>query len=87
MIIGIPKESLTGENRVAASPTSVSSLRKLGFNVQIQKGAGIKASFTDHDFYQAEGQIVLADIGHYESEQFTKDLIDAHLSKKITKFF
>ncbi|MCJ8320730.1 MAG: Re/Si-specific NAD(P)(+) transhydrogenase subunit alpha [Colwellia sp.] len=58
MIIGIPKESLTGENRVAASPTSVSSLRKLGFNVQIQKGAGIKASFTDHDFYQAEAEMV-----------------------------
>jgi len=58
MIIGIPKESLSGENRVAGSPTSVSSLRKLGFNVQIQKGAGIKASFTDQDFVQAEAEIV-----------------------------
>ena len=50
MIIGIPKESLTGENRVSASPSSIKELIKLGFTVQIQKGAGTKASFTDDEF-------------------------------------
>ena len=54
MNIGIPKESLSGENRVAASPTSVTALLKLGFDVQVQKGAGTKASFTD-DEYTAVG--------------------------------
>jgi dinuclear metal center YbgI/SA1388 family protein len=39
-----------------------------------------------HDFYKAENQIVLADIGHYESEQFTKDLLGDYLTKKITNF-
>jgi len=58
MIIGIPKESLSGENRVAASPTSVSALVKLGFEIQVQKGAGTKASFTDDEFITAGASIV-----------------------------
>ncbi|MDJ1499900.1 Nif3-like dinuclear metal center hexameric protein [Xanthocytophaga agilis] len=37
-----------------------------------------------HEFFDADKRIVLADIGHYESEVFTKDLIFAHLSKKIS---
>ena len=39
-----------------------------------------------HDFFSAENNIVLADIGHYESEQFTKNGLVAHLTKKITNF-
>ncbi len=58
MIIGIPKESLTGENRVSGSPSSVSALIKLGFEVQVQKGAGVKASFTDEEFEAAGATIV-----------------------------
>lgn len=58
MIIGIPKESLSGENRVAGSPTSVSALIKLGFEVQVQKSAGVKASFTDQEFEAAGATIV-----------------------------
>jgi hypothetical protein len=46
----------------------------------------VSADFKYHDFYKAENQIVLADIGHYESEQFTKNLLVAHLTKKITNF-
>jgi len=39
-----------------------------------------------HDFFKAENQVLLADIGHYESEQFTKELLVAYLNKKITTF-
>jgi len=39
-----------------------------------------------HDFFSAENNILLADIGHYESEQFTKNGLVAHLTKKITNF-
>ncbi|MCL4158504.1 UNVERIFIED_CONTAM: hypothetical protein GTU68_000177, partial [Idotea baltica] len=39
-----------------------------------------------HDFFSAENNIILADIGHYESEQFTKNGLVAHLTKKITNF-
>ncbi len=58
MIIGIPKESLKGENRVAGSPSSISALIKLGFTVQVQKGAGTKASFTDEEYSNSNADIV-----------------------------
>ena len=59
MIIGIPKESLKGENRVAGSPSSISALLKLGFTVQVQKSAGIKASFTDDEYSSTSADIVV----------------------------
>ncbi len=58
MIIGIPKETLSGENRVASAPTAVAALLKLGFAVQIQKGCGTKASFTDQEFIDAGASAV-----------------------------
>ncbi len=36
-----------------------------------------------HDFFKAENNILLADIGHYESEQFTKNLLVGYLTKKF----
>lgn len=62
MNIGIPKESLSGENRVAGSPSSVSALIKLGFTVQVQKGAGTKASFTDDEYSANDAEIVTKSI-------------------------
>lgn len=58
MIIGIPKESLKGENRVAGSPSAITALIKLGFTVQVQKGAGTKASFTDDEYSNSHANIV-----------------------------
>lgn len=37
-----------------------------------------------HDYFMSENKIVLIDIGHYESEQYTKDLIFEYLNKKLT---
>lgn len=50
-----------------------------------QQGAEvfITADFKYHDFFEAENDIIVADIGHYESEQFTKDLLYDILSKKF----
>ena len=39
-----------------------------------------------HDFFEADNKIILADIGHYESEQYTKDLLSALLIKKFPNF-
>lgn len=52
----------------------------------IQKNADalITADFKYHDFFDAEKKIMVADIGHYESEQFTKDLIYGLLNKKFS---
>ncbi|HWQ78694.1 MAG TPA: Re/Si-specific NAD(P)(+) transhydrogenase subunit alpha [Anaerovoracaceae bacterium] len=59
MIIGIPKESIAGETRVAATPNTVKQLKKLGFDVAIESGAGEKASFPD-EAYSAAGADVTA---------------------------
>ncbi|MBP0904457.1 Nif3-like dinuclear metal center hexameric protein [Mariniflexile gromovii] len=48
--------------------------------------AFITADLKYHDFFTAENSILLADVGHYESEQFTKNLLVAYLTKKITNF-
>ena len=39
-----------------------------------------------HDFFEADGKILLADIGHYESEQFTIDLLYEYLIKIFNNF-
>ena len=46
----------------------------------------VTADLKYHDFFSAENSILLADIGHYESEQFTKSFLVDYLSKKITNF-
>lgn len=60
------------------------------FAIKAAKAQGadafISADFKYHDFFQAENQILLCDVGHYESEQYTKDLLVALLTKKITNF-
>jgi dinuclear metal center YbgI/SA1388 family protein len=53
-----------------------------------QAGADIflTADLKYHNFYEAENQLVLADIGHFESERFTKNYIVDFLKKKILNF-
>lgn len=46
----------------------------------------ITADFKYHQFFDAEDKIMIADIGHYESEQFTIDLFYDYLSKKFPNF-
>lgn len=58
MQIGIPRESLSGENRVSASPASIQALIKLGFEVVVEQGAGDKASFNDVVYQDAGATIV-----------------------------
>lgn len=52
------------------------------------QGAGIfiTADVKYHQFYEAEGKMIIADIGHYETEQFTKNLLVDYLTKKIPNF-
>ncbi|MDO1501416.1 Nif3-like dinuclear metal center hexameric protein [Winogradskyella maritima] len=46
----------------------------------------ITADLKYHDFFSAEQDIIVADIGHYESEQYTKTFLVDYLSKKIPNF-
>ncbi len=46
----------------------------------------ITADVKYHDFFEAENKIIIADIGHYESEQFTKELLYSIITKKLPNF-
>lgn len=48
--------------------------------------AYITSDLKYHQFYEAENSILLADIGHFESERFTKNYIVDYLKEKITNF-
>jgi NAD(P) transhydrogenase subunit alpha len=56
--IGVPKEIHPGERRVAATPQTVLRLRKLGFDVAIQAGAGDDIHSADAEFAEAGAEIV-----------------------------
>ncbi|AAU37831.1 Re/Si-specific NAD(P)(+) transhydrogenase subunit alpha [Basfia succiniciproducens] len=57
MLIGVPRELLDNESRVAATPKTVQQILKLGFDVIIEHDAGFKASFEDNAFEQAGAKI------------------------------
>jgi len=57
MQLGVPKESITKEARVAATPKTVEQLVKLGFTVSIEKNAGKQASFSNENYEQAGASI------------------------------
>ncbi len=46
----------------------------------------ISSDFKYHKFFDAENKIIIADIGHYETEQFTKEIFFDILTKKISNF-
>ena len=60
------------------------------FAIKAAKAAGadifITADVKYHQFYEAEAKLVIADIGHFETEQFTKNLLVDYLTKKIPNF-
>ena len=54
----------------------------------IRAGADIfiSSDFKYHQFFDADGKIIIADIGHFETEQFTINLLTEYLSRKFTTF-
>ena len=60
MNVAVPRESHPGERRVAATPETVTKLKKLGFDVLVEADAGAGAAFHDED-YRAAGATIIAD--------------------------
>ena len=58
MKLAIVKESRPDERRVAASPPTVARLVKAGWEVEVERGAGEKASFPDRDYVAAGATLV-----------------------------
>ena len=57
MLIGVPRELLDNESRVAATPKTVQQILKLGFDVIVEHDAGFKASFEDQAFVAASAKV------------------------------
>jgi putative NIF3 family GTP cyclohydrolase 1 type 2 len=57
-------------------------------NAAISKKADVFVSsdFKFHQFFDAEDKIMIADVGHFESEQHTPELIQQYLKEKIPNF-
>ncbi len=53
MQLGVPKETLAGETRIAATPQTVGQLLKLGFSVVVEQNAGKTANFDDQAYIDA----------------------------------
>lgn len=60
MRIGVPKEILNNENRVAMTPAGAYTLTSAGHEVFIETGAGLGSGFTDNDYIEAGATIVLS---------------------------
>ena len=56
--LGVPKETWTGERRVAISPAVTAALTKKGFNVNVESNAGALANFRNVDYEAAGGKVV-----------------------------
>jgi H+-translocating NAD(P) transhydrogenase subunit alpha len=69
MQIGIPSEQHPGEQRVALVPASIAPLKKAGFDVAIERGAGQRAGFPDAAFAEKGAQIA------GRNEVFSSDVI------------
>ena len=72
MLIGIPKEPMVGETRVAATPKTVAQLLKLGFDVCVEAGAGLAANFNDQDYVDAGASINADTKAVYQSDLILK---------------
>ncbi|MBT8361270.1 MAG: NAD(P)(+) transhydrogenase (Re/Si-specific) subunit alpha, partial [Deltaproteobacteria bacterium] len=58
MRIGVPKENHPGERRIATTPEVADVIKKLGYEVAIESGAGLEAKFTDDSYRNCAVQVV-----------------------------
>jgi alanine dehydrogenase len=61
VIVGVPAETKTGENRVAMTPDGVRELHAAGHTVLVERGAGEGSSITDSEFVSAGASVVGVD--------------------------
>ena len=94
--LGLPFLRMSG-NVTHDRTKAVGSLRRLAicggagsFLIDDAKAADADIYLTGdlkyHDFQKADGKMILVDIGHYESEQFAKELICRVISEKFSNF-
>lgn len=72
MIIGIPSEVKSGENRVALTPQAVEALKENGHRIVVEKDAGKASGFDNEEYQRAGAEIVDSHEAVYESDLIVK---------------
>lgn len=72
MIVGVPKELKTRENRVALTPDTVKELVKKGFTVHVEKEAGMRSFITDEAYQSAGATIQSKEVIYSNSDVILK---------------
>jgi proton-translocating NAD(P)+ transhydrogenase subunit alpha len=67
MLVGVPKETASGERRVALVPDVASRLVGAGFTVAVERGAGMSAGFGDSEYEAAGASVIDAVLGQAEA--------------------
>ena len=70
--IGIPKECFEDENRVALVPNSIRTLVGYGHKILVERGAGERSNYTDHDFSEAGAELLSNAEQVYKSDVILK---------------
>ncbi|NJB70729.1 dinuclear metal center YbgI/SA1388 family protein [Saonia flava] len=83
---GIRHSELLGEQIKKVAVLGGSGAFAIGAAKEAGANIFVSADIKYHQFYEAEGKMIVADIGHYETEQFTKNLLVDYLTKKIPNF-
>jgi len=83
---GIRHSALTGKSIKKVAVLGGSGSFAITNAIQATADVFLTADLKYHNFYEAENQILLADIGHFESERFTKNYIVDFLKKKMPNF-
>jgi alanine dehydrogenase len=72
LIIGVPREIILSEHRVAIVPHSIRTLVGYGHKIIIESGAGLKSNFTDHQYSEAGAQISFSKEEVFKSQVLVK---------------
>ena len=83
---GIRHSSLLGKSIKKVAVLGGSGSFAIKNAIQAEADVFLTADLKYHNFYEAENKILIADIGHYESERYTKNYIVDYLKEKITNF-
>lgn len=83
---GIRHSTFTGKSIKKVAVLGGSGSLAIKNAISAGADAYLTADLKYHQFYEAEGKLLLADIGHFESERYTKNYIVDYLTKKIPNF-
>ncbi|QZK89723.1 Nif3-like dinuclear metal center hexameric protein [Flavobacterium sp. CHNK8] len=83
---GIRHSSFTGNKIKKVAVLGGAGSFAISNAIQAGADAYLTADLKYHQFYEAENKLLLADIGHFESERYTKNYIVEYLRKKILNF-